>query len=74
MKCGFRPGVGDRGQRFEVRYLDEVTGEEKVIGWTPTRDGADELAQAMASAPYVRETRIIDRNPPRDPGLDYTGI
>lgn len=73
MNCG-KPQVGDRGQRFEIRYIDEVTGAEEVLGWTSTREGADGMAQAMASAPYVRETRIIDRNPPRDSGLDYTGI
>jgi hypothetical protein len=65
--------VGDKGQRFEIRYIDE-TGAEKVMGWAPTRDGADGMARAMALAPYVRETSIIDRNPPTDSGLDYTGI
>ena len=68
MSCG-KIGVGDRGQRFEIRYIDAVTGAEKVMGWAPTRDGADGMANAMKSAPYVRETRVIDRL-----AEGYTGI
>lgn len=73
MSCS-KVKVGDRGQRFEIRYIDAVTGTEKTMGWAATREGANGMAEAMASAPYVRETMVIDRNPPKDAGLDYTGI
>lgn len=68
MNCG-KANVGDRGQRFEIRYIDEVTGAEKVMGWAPTKEGADGMADAMKSSPYVRETRVIDRL-----AEGYTGI
>lgn len=43
-------GVGDRGQRYEVRYTDAATGEEKVMGWTDQADGGGLLRSALLAA------------------------
>jgi hypothetical protein len=61
-------GVGDRGQRYEVRYTDSETGKEKIMGWTDKADGGG-LLRAAVQWPAVKErpdgTRIawvVDRH------------
>lgn len=61
--------VGDRGQRYEVRYTYAETGEERVMGWTEKADGGGLLRSAL-QWPAVKErpdgTRIawvVDRRP-----------
>lgn len=40
-------GIGDKGQRYEVRYTDAETGEEKVMGWTEQAGGGGLLRSAL---------------------------
>lgn len=61
--------VGDRGQRYEVRYMDAETSTEKVMGWTDKADGGALMLSALRW-PAVRQrpdgTRIawvVDRRP-----------
>lgn len=46
--------VGDRGQRYEVRYTDAETGKEKVVGWT-NKEGGGGLLRAALQWPAVKE-------------------
>lgn len=73
MSCSPLGGnVGDRGQRFEVRYHQRkevpelpgswVAGEEKVFGWATTRRGANQMAEAWVKAPSVFDVWIVDRH------------
>lgn len=71
-----RDRVGDRGQRYEIRYHEAIevqppviaapgfmqAGEEKVFGWATTREGALEMAAAWKTAPSVYDVWIVDRH------------
>lgn len=62
----FRPDqIGDKGQRYEVRYA--VAGmqldEFKVVGWSNSRSGADQLVAAWQLRPSVHCVWVIDRQP-----------
>lgn len=53
------PPVGDRGQRFEVRYRN-TTGDERIFGWTidPTGGAFFDSVKLMPSA---RNPFVVDR-------------
>ncbi len=75
MSCRFGGHVGDRGQRYEIRYHVAVevqppviaspgfmqAGEEKVMGWATTQEGAEKMAAAWRTAPSVYDVWIVDR-------------
>lgn len=58
--------VGDKGQRFEVRYIDDG-GAEKVFGWSNDLSGAAKMVGSIALAPAMQKPMIVDRNPPCPP-------
>lgn len=61
--------VGDRGQRFEVRWRHvEATHEkaERVFGWSDDLDGAQKMAKAWELAPYVAKAWVVDRQDMRE--------
>jgi hypothetical protein len=58
--CPSLPPVGDRGQRYEVRFIDG-DGEERVMGWTDQADGGP-FAQAIRRHPVWHSWRVIDRH------------
>ena len=39
--------VGYAGQRYEIRYVDDQSGEEKVFGWCNAPDGGGMLRSAL---------------------------
>lgn len=51
--------VGDKGQRYEVRYLDGG-GVEHVMGWTEVSDGGG-LAKSLSKHPVWKLSQIVDR-------------
>lgn len=53
--------VGDRGQRYEVRATGYPKREKGVIGWSPTIEGAEDIASAIRKAPGCTSTEIYDR-------------
>lgn len=58
--------VGDKGQRFEVRFEytdDQEKPGEHVMGWSTTRGGAQRMADGFALAPYVKRAWVVDRRP-----------
>lgn len=61
-ECGKFP-VGDRGQRYEVRYFLVDSGQEFVMGWTERSDGGGLLASAKIW-PLARDPFVIDRQSP----------
>jgi hypothetical protein len=61
--------IGDRGQRYEVRCLDE-DGAEKVIGWTDDPTGGG-LVRGVDAHPAWRSPRVIDRRAHPTTGGDH---
>ena len=54
--------VGDKGQRYEVRADGYPTsGNDNVIGWHTTYEGAKRMMDAILLAPGCKLARIIDR-------------
>lgn len=74
MSCSHSARVGDRGQRFEVRYHKAVrreespgvevvsAGEEAVFGWAATLDGARQMRDGWKQAPSVFDAWVVDRH------------
>lgn len=58
--CRKMPEVGDRGQRYEVRYLDE-DNEERVMGWSESYP--HNYVAAVKAHPSWHSPRVIDRRP-----------
>lgn len=65
-RCG-KFNVGDKGQRYEVRYKDP-DGAEHVFGWTDDANGGL-LVQSIRLNPSMAYPRVVDR---RRPDLDDT--
>lgn len=53
--------VGDRGQRYEVTFLDPGENVRKVFGWSETQKGAQTMVSSIEKHPSWQEPRIIDR-------------
>lgn len=56
---GFR--VGDEGQRYEVRYTEDFSGKECVLGWSETYTGALSYCRSVKLHPAMSKPKIIDR-------------
>lgn len=54
--------VGDRGQRFEVSYVDDH--KRKVYGWTNEISAAKGMVKNIIAHPYWKHPRINDRREP----------
>jgi hypothetical protein len=61
--------VGDRGQRYEIRYfklpedVNTKPTEEKVFGWAGDAAGAEKMRAACALAPWCYLSWVVDREP-----------
>ncbi len=53
--------VGDRGQRYEVTYMDPG-GKRCVFGWSETWVGADDMVKSIDLHPVWEDGLIRDRN------------
>lgn len=53
--------VGDRGQRYEVRYFDE-DGASKVFGWTDDYTGGA-MVESIKLHPSMSRPHVVDRQP-----------
>lgn len=62
MTCDKLPPVGDRGQRYEVRYAQAETGAVKVMGWTNDPTGGA-LLRSANKWPEARRAWVVDRQP-----------
>lgn len=52
--------VGDRGQRYEVTFIDPG-GKRTVFGWSQTRFGADRMVSSIEVHPVWEGGKIRDR-------------
>ena len=50
--------VGDKGQRYEIHYIDVDTHENKVFGWS---DEPDKLAYTASLMPSAEKVYTLDR-------------
>jgi hypothetical protein len=53
--------VGDRGQRYEVTYLDPSDGKRHVFGWSNNLAGACNMEEAIVLHPTMADPIIRDR-------------
>jgi len=54
--------IGDKGQRYEIRFLYEGDVGFRVIGWTDSPDAAERLAVSWAGNPSVEKVWVFDRH------------
>ena len=52
----------DRGQRYEVTYLDTDAGVRRLFGWAKTLEGARAFATAIERHPGMTKAEIKDRH------------
>ena len=52
--------VGDKGQRYEITYLDE-DGDRQVFGWA---DDPSNVLKAIHAHPRWHSAKVIDRRSP----------
>lgn len=60
---GFK--VGDKGQRYEVRYTD-TEGTERVMGWAETSEEVAHFKKAIELHPAFHSPKVIDRQKEND--------
>lgn len=60
--------IGDKGQRFEVRYRENNELPFKVLGWSDTRAGAMKLVRTWKLRPGVTHCWHYDRQEKRQRG------
>jgi hypothetical protein len=58
--------VGDKGQRYEVSFLDAGANCRRVLGWSTTIDGARSMASGVEHHPSWSFPWITDRVPLTD--------
>lgn len=58
--------IGDKGQRFVVKYSRDADAmdDEHVLGYAPTREGAEQMAAAWRLRPSNPFVWIVDREAP----------
>lgn len=66
MSCD-RFRVGDKGQRYEVRFFDRESGEERVMGWTNEADGGA-LMESAKLWPIACDPFMVDRKKDKEGG------
>jgi hypothetical protein len=66
--------IGDKGQRYEVRATGYPKAGENVIGWSATKEGAKQMADAIRHAPSCTSTTVYDRELNTNVITSYGGI
>jgi len=59
MSWGMKARIGDRGQRYEVRFIGS-NDKEYVAGWTDNKDGKP-FVQSINKHPVWHSPKVIDR-------------
>ncbi len=52
--------VGDKGQRFEIRFINEKNIEQ-VFGWCETKEQAERMMNSIELHPGWYPPKLIDR-------------
>lgn len=55
-----RDNVGDKGQRYEVTYCDEI-GQRFVFGWAETLEGTEVMEKSINLNPSMLRPIVRDR-------------
>ncbi len=55
--------TGDRGQRYQVTYLEGRIGR-RIFGWSETLEGAERMVDSIQKHPSWSQPVIIDRVQP----------
>jgi hypothetical protein len=53
--------IGDKDQRYEIRFEEKDRPGEQVLGWTVSREGAKAMAKTCSLRPSVKRAWVIDR-------------
>ena len=53
--------IGDRGQRYEVTFVDPG-GKREIFGWSETLDGAEKMVSSIEKNPAWEDGEIRDRD------------
>jgi hypothetical protein len=53
--------IGDKGQRYEITYVDVDTGQRRVFGWASTIEGARQYETSISLHPSMASPLIRDR-------------
>ena len=53
--------VGDKGQQFEITYLDPDDNTRKVFGWATTSLLASKMCDSVHLHPSMRQPLVRDR-------------
>ena len=56
--------VGDRGQRYEVTFEDPVLNLRRVLGWSDTVAGAEQMVRGIKAHPSWCNPEVVDRHEP----------
>lgn len=56
--------IGDKGQRFRVDYWPPEAGHDvRCLGYAPTREGAEQMADIWRKHPQKYIVSVTDREP-----------
>lgn len=55
--------IGDKGQRYEIRYRENHTLPYKVLGWAGSDEGARKMVKTWKQRPGVTHCWVFDRLP-----------
>lgn len=53
--------VGDRGQRYEVRFRFSADGDKHPLGWASTLPGARQMVEGLDLHPTWEAAEVYDR-------------
>lgn len=55
--------IGDRGQRYEISFTDEMAkkGHRRILGWTDIKGMADRMAASVEKHTGWSDGRVLDR-------------
>lgn len=59
--------VGDRDQRYEVRFTTKGDAAEHVLGWHDEPEGAQRMADGWTKRPSTGRAWVVDRAADRLP-------
>lgn len=64
--------IGDKGQRYEIRFKESESGDEKemVLGWSNTVEGAFRMAGGITLHPCWHSPVVFDRKDNRIVGKE----
>lgn len=53
--------IGDKGQRYEIRFAEEGDSAMRPLGWSDELQAAEKMAASWRLKPSVRACIVVDR-------------